>query len=131
MLDESLDREAGTRALLPSLTLRWRLVTLVIGSIVPLLAFSLLLQYRAYETSVSGTVTRTLALAHSMSLAVARELDGCITGLQVLSSAPALRGSQLALDGLRRRAEALALRVPGSSIVLLQADGRQLLSTLI
>src|SRR5271163_879291 len=135
MPDESSDRSVGARlrriTLLPSVTLRWRLVSLVIGSIVPLLAFSLLLQYWTYETSVSSTGTRTLALAHSMSLAVARELDGCITGLQVLSSAPALHGNQLDLDGARQRAEALALRFPGSSVVLLEADGRQLVNTLM
>ena len=127
--DRSVDARFRPRAWLPSITLRWRLVSLVIGSIVPLLAFSLLLQSWAYETSVSTTRTRTLALAHSMSLAVARELDGCITGLRVLASAPALQGRQLDPDGARRRAEALAAGFPGSSVVLLQVDGTQLVNT--
>jgi PAS domain S-box-containing protein len=131
--DASTDRPVGERqagATPPRrVGLRGRLLWLVIGSIVPLLAFGLLLQYSAFEQNVSNTGNRTLALAHSMSLAVARELEGCINGLQVLAAAPALHGSLLDLEAVRRSAEILASQFPGSNVILLQADGTHLLNT--
>jgi PAS domain S-box-containing protein len=111
------------------LPLRWRLILLVISGIVPLVVFSLLLQYWAFRANVASTGNRALEQAHNLSVAVARELDGCIRGLQVMAVAPALRADQLDLDALRQRADALAAQFPGSSVALLQKDGRELLNT--
>src|SRR5271168_2370433 len=108
-----------------SLSLRWRLILLVVGSIVPLVGFSLLLQYWAFRANVANMGDRALAQAHTMSAAVARELDGCIRGLQVMAAAPALRAAPLDLDTLRQRADALATQFSGSSVTLLQKDGRE------
>jgi PAS domain S-box-containing protein len=124
---------AGTsghpRAARYGLPLRWRLILLVVSGIVPLVVFSLLLQYWAFRANVASMGNRALEQAHNLSVAVARELDGCIRGLQVMAAAPALRAGQLDLDVLRQRADALAAQFPGSSVTLLQKDGRELLNT--
>jgi PAS domain S-box-containing protein len=117
------------RAARHGLPLRWRLILLVVSGIVPLVVFSLLLQYWAFRANVASMGDRALEQAHNLSVAVARELDGCLRGLQVLAAAPALRADQLDLDALRQRADALATQFPGSSVTLLQKDGRELLNT--
>src|SRR5712691_10853264 len=84
------------------LSLRWRLVLLVVASVVPLLAFSLGNQYLAYREEVAYTGNQTLALARSMSLVVEDELQARIAALQALTVSGALQAGDL--DGFREQA---------------------------
>ena len=110
------------------LSLRWRLVLLVVASIVPLLVFSLANQYVEYRKAVATTSQRTLALARSMSLLVDEQLQGRIEALQALAVSRELEVGDL--DVFRTKAEEIAAeQFPGGNILLIRADGQQLLNT--
>ena len=112
------------------LSLRWRLVLLVVASVVPLLAFSLGNQYLQYREEVANTGNQTLALARSMSLVVEDELQARIAALQALAVSRPLRAGDL--DGFREQAETIvAQQFPGTNIVLLKEDGQQVMNTML
>ncbi len=112
------------------LSLRWRLVLLVVALVVPLLAFSLGHQYLQYREAVATTGHQTLALARSMSLVVEQELQARIAALQALTVSSPLQGGDLA--GFRAQAETVvAQQFPGANIVLLKEDGQQVINTIL
>src|SRR5437867_2074268 len=112
------------------LSLRWRLVLLVVAGVIPLLAFSLGHQYLQYREEVAATGRQTLALARSMSLVVEQEMQARIAALQALTVSRPLQTGDF--DGFRAQAETVvAEQFPGTNIVLLKEDGQQLLNTLV
>jgi PAS domain S-box-containing protein len=112
------------------LSLRWRLICLVVIAVVPLLIFNLGHQYSEYREDVAATGSRTLALAQSMSQLVEEELQARIATLQTLALSPSLQAGDLA--SFRREAEAVvAEQYPGSNILLLRRDGQQLVNTIL
>jgi signal transduction histidine kinase/ActR/RegA family two-component response regulator len=112
------------------LSLRARLLLLVVASLMPLLAFSLVSQYLEYRQAVAATGQQTLELARSMTLVVERELQARMVALQVLALAPTLRGDDIA--AFRDQAQAvIAQQFPGSNLILLREDGQQLMNTLL
>lgn len=112
------------------LSLRTRLVLLVVASVVPLLAFSLGQQYFEYQTELRQTGRERLALARSMSAGFERELQTGIAVLQVLAGSATLRTGDM--ETFRTELDAVAARsFPGSSIALLRENGQQLLSTAV
>src|SRR5262245_60705577 len=67
---------AGWRErLLRRLSLRARLVLLVVASFLPLLGFALVLQYLAYRDAYADAADQALALARSLVQTVDRELQ--------------------------------------------------------
>src|SRR5216684_2425685 len=112
------------------LSLRWRLVLLVVASVVPLLAFSLGNQYLEYREEVANTGYQTLALARSMSLVVEDELQARIAALQALAVSHPLEAGDI--DGFRAQAETVvAQQFPGANILLLKEDGQQVMNTIL
>ncbi|HEY6256937.1 MAG TPA: ATP-binding protein [Xanthobacteraceae bacterium] len=112
------------------LSLRARLLLLVVASVVPLLGFSLGSEYLQYRDAVAATGQRTLDLARGMSLQVEQDLRTRMVALRVLALSPTLRGEDIA--AFRAQAEAvIAQQFPGSNLVLLKADGQQLMNTLL
>src|SRR6266851_4094604 len=112
------------------LSLRWRLVLLVVASVVPLLAFSLGNQYLEYREEVANTGNQTLALARSISLLIEDELQARIAALQTLTVSRRLQAGDL--DGFRRQAETVvAQQFPGANILLLKEDGQQVMNTIL
>ena len=112
------------------LSLRARLILLVVVCMVPLITFTLSRRYVDYEDAVASSGKQTLELARSMSLAVAEELQTRIATLQVLALSQRLRDGDLA--AFRDQAEAVvAEQFPGSNIILLREDGQQLMNTLV
>jgi PAS domain S-box-containing protein len=112
------------------LTLRWRLVLLVVAGIVPLVAFSFAHQYLEYRDKVATTGRQTLELARSMSLLVERELQSCVATLQALSVSRALQEGDF--DAFRTAAETIvAQQFPGANILLLREDGQQIMNTIL
>ncbi len=102
---------------------------LVLASVVPLLAFTLALQYLDYRMARSDTGERAAEFARGLSVVVEHELGDRIIILEVLALSPALRSGDV--SGFRQEAEAvLARQLPGSDILLLTADGQQVMNTL-
>src|SRR5438445_6088697 len=98
------------------LSLRWRLVLLLVAGVVPLLAFSLGQQYLQYRREVAATGRQTLALARSMSLVVEQGLQARIAALQTLTVSRLLQAGDF--DGFRVQAESVvAEQFPGTNIV--------------
>src|SRR5437764_11724887 len=119
-------RESG------KLSLRARLVLLVVASVVPLLGFSLAGQYLQYRDAVAATGQQTLDIARGLGLAVEQELRARMVALEVLALSPTLRGNNIDIAAFRARAESvIAGQFPGSNVVLLRENGQQLLNTLL
>src|SRR4051812_46579900 len=87
------------------LSLRARLVLLVTLSVVPLLIFSLAIEYRNYREDSANAGRRTLDLARSMSLTVAQELRAEVAAIQTLALSAALEAGDIA--AFRHRADGL------------------------
>jgi signal transduction histidine kinase/CheY-like chemotaxis protein len=114
------------------LSLRARLVLLVVVSIVPLMAFGLANQYLQYRDAIAVTRQQTLEFARNLTAAVDQELQTRTVALQVLALSPAVHGKDLDIEEFRARAEAVSVQqFPGSNVVLLRADGQQLMNTLL
>jgi signal transduction histidine kinase len=112
------------------LSLRVRLLLLVIASVVPLLGFGVGGQYLQYREAVTATGAQLLDLVRSMSLVVEQELQARMVALEVLALSPTLRHDDIA--AFRAEAEAVvAQQFPGSNLILLKADGQQLMNTLL
>ena len=114
------------------LSLRARLVLLVVASLVPLMAFSLVGQYLQYRDAVAITGRQTLEFARGLSAVVAQELQSRMVALQVLALSPALHSDDVDIAAFRAQAEAVIVQqFPGSNVVLLRRDGQQLMNTLL
>jgi PAS domain S-box-containing protein len=109
------------------LSLRGWLIFLVLASILPLLIFILGFEYLDYRNEVAATGQQTLALARSMALLVDEELQGRVEGLQALTVSRALQAGDL--ETFRTVALA-AEQFPGGNLLLIRADGQQLMNTL-
>jgi signal transduction histidine kinase/ActR/RegA family two-component response regulator len=109
------------------LSLRARLVLLVVVSIVPLVSFTLSRRYADYETAIERAAQNTKELSRSLAQAVERELLGRVTVLEVLALSARLHEGDL--DAFRTRAEAIiAANYQGSNILLLREDGQEVLN---
>ena len=112
------------------LSLRARLILLVVASLVPLLGFSLGREYLEYEAELASTRQRTLVLARGMARTIEQEVDAYIAVLEAMAQATSLRVGDF--DWFRARAEAVvAQQFPGSVIVVLREDGQQLMNTML
>ena len=111
-------------------SLRARLMMLVIASVVPLVAFTLVRGYLDYQKAVADAGRKTLELAHSLALSVEKQQQARIAVLEVLALSNALRRGDFEI--FRARADTVvAKEFPGSNIVLLRQDGTQVLNTLV
>jgi PAS domain S-box-containing protein len=129
-LDSSVGVAGALQTPRRGLSLRWRLILLVVVSILPLLAFSLGDQYLEYRKAVATTSQRTLELARSMALLVDEEMQGFIAAMETLAVSRALQEGDLA--AFRAKAEAVvAQQFPGANILLLREDGQQMVNTIL
>ncbi|MDO9714354.1 sensor histidine kinase [Paracraurococcus lichenis] len=94
----------------------------------PLVALNLCLVYVGYRSGREQASQEALNVARGLALALEGELHGRTLALEVLAGSDALaRGD---LDAFRSQAEALVARqAPGANILLLRADGQQLMNT--
>jgi signal transduction histidine kinase len=112
------------------LSLRARLLLLVVACVLPLLGFSLVGQYLQYRQAVDATGRQTLELVRSMSVVVEQELRTRMVALEVLALAPALQHNDI--TAFRMEAEAVIdQQFPGSNLIILREDGQQLMNTLL
>jgi signal transduction histidine kinase len=112
------------------LSLRARLLLLVVACVVPLLGFSLGGQYLQYRQTVAATGRQTLELVRSMSVVVEQELRARMVALEVLALSPTLHRNDI--TAFRTEAEAVIhQQFPGSNLIVLREDGQQLMNTLL
>jgi signal transduction histidine kinase/CheY-like chemotaxis protein len=112
------------------LSLRARLMLLVVASVVPLVAFTLVRGYLDYQDALASAGRKTQELARSLALGVEKQQQARIAVLEVLALSNALRRGDFEI--FRARADAVvAKQFPGSNIVLLRQDGTQVLNTLV
>ncbi|HEX2553492.1 MAG TPA: PAS domain S-box protein [Microvirga sp.] len=108
------------------LSLRARLVALVVAAVAPVLLFSVAMVWRLGQ-SESGVVEASLRqTARAVGLAVDREVGAAHAVLQVLAASPALQAGDLAAF---HREITAAARVRGASIALADRGRRQILHT--
>lgn len=112
------------------LTLRSRLMLLVLAGVLPLLAVNLAGVYATYRKDRSQATQQALNLAHGLALAIEGELQSRIAVLEVLAQSRELAAGDL--ESFRTQAEVVVARqAPGANILLLRADGQQLMNTAV
>src|SRR5271156_1343742 len=116
-MDGRSDKQVGGSR---GMSLRARLVLLVLASLVPLIAFTIARRYFDYREAVERTGERSLMLAHSMALAVDEELHVRVAALTAIARSPALQTGDAAR--FRRRAEVtVEEEFPGGNLMILKA----------
>ena len=112
------------------LSLRARLVLLVVASLIPLILFTLGRRFADYHDSIAASSQQTLEFTRVVTLAVENELQGRVAALQVLARSRQLRDGNL--EGFRAQAETnIAEQFAGSNILLAREDGHQVMNTLV
>lgn len=111
-----------------SLPLRWHLVLLVVGTLLPVVGFSAALVWRLAEEQRAAATHRLAYSARLMSDAVERELSSSIRALAALAESDILDTGDL--HAFYREAQRVQ-RTQRSwvAIILLSPDGQQLLAT--
>lgn len=109
------------------LSLRLRLVALVLAAVAPVLLFSTLMLHRLGAAESAAVEAGLRQTARAMSLAVDREIGAAQAVLDVLGASPALAGGDLAT--FHREASAAAA-ARGTPIALVDREGRQVINTM-
>lgn len=111
------------------LSLRWYLVLLVAGTLLPVVLFAIAIVYQLSVREQAAAERRILLAARNLSQTIDRELSSTTRTLQALSSSEALNQGNL------RAFHSEATRVVQTQptwikVVLLSPDGRQVVNTL-
>ena len=104
-----------------ALSLRARLLLLVVASVVPLVCMGVFREYWDYRVEREQVYERLRTMARGMGVAVERELQLRVSALEALATSPALQAGDLAQ--FDRQAETfLARQPPGAVLGLSTAD---------
>ncbi|HEV2861944.1 MAG TPA: ATP-binding protein [Pyrinomonadaceae bacterium] len=111
-----------------ALALRWHLVLLVLGAILPLLAFAAVAVYHLAGSERAASDRRLMRSARDLSLALDREIQATVRTLGALAESEKLdRGD---LEGFHAEAKRVVPAEPGwLTIILLTPDGQQVVNT--
>jgi signal transduction histidine kinase len=110
------------------LTLRIRLMLLVLAGVMPFLAFNLAGVYSQYRQDQVQVGREALDRARGLAFAVEAELRTRMAALQVLTQSRSLAAGDLAI--FRAQAEAVVVgQWPGENIILRREDAQQLMNT--
>src|SRR5215204_2435665 len=95
--DHSTDKGASELAGRPgrALALKWHLVLLVAGALLPLVGFAAVVVYRLAESERAANDRRLLTSAQDLSNALGRELQSTIRTLSALAESEKLDGADL------------------------------------
>jgi PAS domain S-box-containing protein len=111
-----------------ALALRWHLVLLVLGALLPLVVFAAVVVYRLAESERAATDRRLLRSAHDLSLALDRELQSTVKTLSALAESERLDGEDLrAFHAESKRV--LKTQPAWQDLILLTPDGQQVSNT--
>ncbi|HEX8145716.1 MAG TPA: PAS domain S-box protein [Pyrinomonadaceae bacterium] len=111
-----------------ALALKWHLVLLVAGALLPLVGFAAVVVYRLAESERAANDRRLLRSAQDLSHALDRELQSTIRTLSALAESGELDGEDLA--AFQAEAKRVVSTQPAwLTLILLKPDGRQLVNT--
>jgi signal transduction histidine kinase len=110
------------------LTIQAHLTRLVLASLLPAAVAAFLLIGYSYERHRESIKEHTLATARALTQAVDRDLASSLTALQALATSPSLASGDLA--AFHAQARRALPELPGSTIVLSDSSGQQVLNTL-
>lgn len=112
-----------------TLSLRWYLVLLVAGTLLPVVLFALVVVYKLSTQEQEASERRTLLAAHNLAEAVEHELSSTSRILYVLASSEQL--SQGDLKTFHSEAKRAAQTQPSwVTLILLSPDGQQVVNTI-
>jgi len=105
----------------PTLSLRSRLLLLVVASVVPLIGMGVVREYWNYRAKQDQVYEGLQTAARGLAVAVERDLQSRVTALETLATSPALQSGDLAQ--FDRQAEAfLARQAPDVRLGLAAPD---------
>ncbi len=108
--------------------LRWHLVLLVLGTLLPVVVFGALVAHQLSKAERAVAERRLLRSARGLAMAVDREMSSTIRTLSALAASERLERGDL--PGFHAEAGRAARTQPSwLTVILLQPDGRQLVNT--
>ncbi len=110
-------------------SMRLRLVSLVVASVLPVWIAAGFLIYYNYQSRRVLTEQRMLETAQALTMVVDRELANMQAGLSVLATSPSLISGDL--PAFYRQARVILEAHPGDDILLADATGQELVNTLL
>ncbi|MBI4804889.1 MAG: PAS domain S-box protein [Desulfovibrio sp.] len=111
----------------PRLSIRFRLVSLILACVVPLGIAACLLVYTVYQEKRQDISRHLLETTRTFSLLVDQEQNEIITALHVLATSPALNTADYA--GFHAQARMVLAKYPDADIILADATGQQLVNS--
>ena len=109
--------------------LRWHLVLLLVGILLPAVVFGALIAYRLSVSERAVAERRLVQSARDLALAVDREMSSTIRTLSALAASERLQRGDL--EGFHQEARRVARTQPSwMAVVVLAPDGRQLVNSL-
>jgi PAS domain S-box-containing protein len=118
----------STPAARRALALKWHLVLLVLGALLPLVVFAAVVVYRLAESERAANDRRLLRSAQDLSHALDRELQSTIRTLSALAASEKLDGEDLAAFHTESKRVLLTQRA-WLALILLTPDGQQVSNT--
>ncbi|MBD1847171.1 hypothetical protein H6F89_27960 [Cyanobacteria bacterium FACHB-63] len=111
-----------------TLSLRWYLVILVAGTLLPVVMFAVVVAYRLSSEAQSASERRALLAARNLASTVERELSSTTRTLQALASSEQL--NQDNLEAFHSEAKRVVPTQPSwITVILLSPDGQQVVNT--
>ena len=111
-----------------ALALKWHLVLLVLGALLPLVVFAAVVVYRLAESERAATDRRLLRSAHDLSLALDLELQSTIRTLSAIAESEKLDREDLAAFHAESK-RILSTQREWRDLILLTPDGQQVSNT--
>jgi two-component sensor histidine kinase len=99
----------------PTLSLRWRLILLVAGAMLPLVMLSGIAILQSYRAAQANATDRILQTTRGAMSSVDRELQNLISGVEVLALSPALAAGDF--EAFRSEADRFSARFAGGDLV--------------
>lgn len=111
------------------LSLRWYLVLLVAGTLVPVMLFAVTVVYQLSRQEQAASERRILLAARNLATAVDRELSSTTRTLQALTALESLTSNDL--EAFHQEAtQVVQTQASWVTIILISPDGQQLVNTL-
>jgi signal transduction histidine kinase len=110
--------------------LRWHLVLLVLGTLLPVVVFGALVAHQLSSSEREVAERRLVQSARDLATGVDREMSSTIRTLSALAASERLERGDL--EGFHAEARRVAKTQPSwMTVILLSPDGRQLVNTLL
>jgi PAS domain S-box-containing protein len=111
-----------------AVALRWHLVLLVVGALLPLVVFAALVVYRLADSERAAADRRLVRSAQQVSDALDREIQGTVRTLSALAESRALDGPDLQPFYVEAR-RVVPTQPAWLTLILLRPDGQQVVNT--